>query len=108
MRRPLRLPPKCFRAAAANVKDGDGRRIYPGRDRWLGVVVRRAASAERPEPPDTEPEPEEPPTSEDRLADALDALERQIEGLQDAYELVRAAAGEDSSSTEEPADGVQP
>jgi hypothetical protein len=108
VRGPRWWPWSLVRAAAANVKDGDGQRIYPGRDRWLGVVVRRAASAELPEPPDTEPEPVEPPTSEDRLADALDALERQIEGLQDAYELVRAAAGDDSASTEEPADGVRP
>jgi hypothetical protein len=38
--------------------------------------------------------------------DALDALERQIAGLQDAYELVRSAAGEDSQSTDEPDEGL--
>jgi hypothetical protein len=106
VRGPRWWPWPLIRAAAANVKGRDGEPIYPGGDRWLGVVVRRAAPIERPEPPEVEPEPPDPPTPDDRLADALDALERQIEGLQDAYELVRSAAGEDSGSDAEPAEGL--
>ena len=106
VRGPRWWPWSLIRAAAGNIKDRDGDPIYPGRDRWLGVVVRQAAPIQKPEPPDTEPEPPEPPTSDDRLMDALDVLERQIAGLQDAYELVRTAAGEDSDSTEEPAEGL--
>jgi hypothetical protein len=106
VRGPRWWPWSVIRAAAGNVKGRDGEPIYPGRDRWLGVVVRQAARLERPEPPDTEPEPPEPPTSDDRLHDALDLLERQMAGLQDAYELVRSAAGEDSGSDAEPAEGL--
>jgi hypothetical protein len=106
VRGPRWWPLSLIRAAAGNVKRRDGSPIYPDRDRWLGVVVRQAAPLKRPERPETEPEPLEPPTPDDRLAEALDALERRIEGLQDAYELVRMAAGEDSASGEEPDDGL--
>jgi hypothetical protein len=106
VRGPRWWPWPLIRAAAGNVKRRDGSLIYPDRDRWLGVVVRQAAPLRRPGPSEVEPEPPESPTPDDRLADALDALERQIEGLQDAYELVRAVAGEDSASGEEPDDGL--
>jgi hypothetical protein len=82
VRGPRWWPWPLLRAAAGNVRRRDGSPIYPDRDRWLGVVVRQAAPLQRPEPPETEPEPTQPPTPDDRLADALHALERQIGELE--------------------------
>ncbi|MGI8794627.1 MAG: hypothetical protein ACR2H3_15885 [Acidimicrobiales bacterium] len=104
-----------IRAATGNVRDGKGRRIYPGEDRWIGLIVSKA-------PPIGEPDdgvdpgdpdggtPDLPDVTEllEVIADAAGELEDHIEGLKVSLDTLRPYLPAASDSRSEPGDGVSP
>jgi hypothetical protein len=77
------------RQAAANVRDGRGDLVFPGRDRWIGLVVWRSQPIvkDKPdpveEPPldDDEGEPDDPQDAGDALTDVASDLDDAIDEL---------------------------
>jgi hypothetical protein len=86
--------------AAANVRDGDGKLVFPGRDRWIGLVIWRTVPIvkDKPdpveEPPldDDEVEPDDPDDAIDALTDVASDLDDVIDELTTAADRKRVAA----------------
>jgi hypothetical protein len=118
--------------ACANVRDASGALVFPGRDRWLGLVVWRSRPIVPKEPPepdfdpaldDPNPEPDEPADTADALADAasdiedaLDVLRNSpdakgigsaIKALRAARESIEAFLPADSDSTSDARSGLR-
>jgi hypothetical protein len=119
-------PFRLVRAATGNVRDAKGRRLYPGEDRWIGLVVAKArpiwiglvvAKARPIGEPDDGVDPGDPdgppdlPDVEDLLkviADTAGGLEGHIAGLTASLEALRPWLAAASDSRSEPGDGVVP
>jgi hypothetical protein len=103
------------RAATGNVRDAKGRRIYPGEDRWIGLVVAKARPIGEPDdgldPGDPDGgEPDRPDASEllEVIADTASELEEHIAAVSGSLETLRPYLPAASASDSEPADGVRP
>jgi hypothetical protein len=101
------------RAATGNVRDARGRRLYPGEDRWIGLVVSKARPIGEPDdgvdPGDPDGgSPDLPDVTEllDVIADTAGDLEDHVEGLTASLEVLRSYLPVTSQSGSEPADGV--
>jgi hypothetical protein len=80
------------RDAAANVRDGNGRLIFPGRDRWIGLVIWRSVPIVRDKPDPVEEPPLDDPDAEPvDPDDAIDALTDVASDLDDAIEELTIA-----------------
>jgi hypothetical protein len=102
------------KVASGDVRDGKGRRLYPGEDRWIGLVVSKA----RPIEPDDGVDPGDPDGGTPDLPDATELLEviadtageleDHIDGLTSSLDALRPYLPTAGVSKSEPADGVRP
>ena len=98
------------RAATGNVGDGKGRRLYPGEDRWIGLVVAKARPIGEPDDGvDPDAGTQVPPDVTELLeviADTAGELEAHIAGLTTSLEALRPYLPVASESESEPVAGV--
>jgi hypothetical protein len=101
------------KAATGNVRDAKGRRLYPGEDRWIGLVVSKARPIGEPDDgvDPGEPEgggPDLPDVTEllEVIADTAGELEDHIAGLTESLDALRPYLPATKASDAEPADGV--
>jgi hypothetical protein len=104
-----------LRTATGNVRDAKDRRLYPGEDRWIGLVVSKARPIGEPEEGVDPGDPDDgvadrPDVAEllEVIADTAGELEEHITGLTARLEALRPWLLAASTSTGEPADGVTP
>jgi hypothetical protein len=102
------------RAATGDVRDAKGRRIYPGEDRWIGLVVSKARPIGEPDdgvdPGDPDGgDPDLPDVADllEVIADTAGDLEDHIAGLTASLDALRPYLPTPSGSESEPADGVR-
>ena len=83
-------------AATGNVRDAKGRRLYPGEDRWIGLVVAKARPIGEPDdgvdPGDPDAgDPDLPDVTEllEVIADTAGELEDHIEAMTVSLEALR-------------------
>jgi hypothetical protein len=95
-------------AATGNVGDAKGRRLYPGEDRWIGLVVSKARPIGEPDDGVDPGVPDLPDVTEllEVIADTAGGLEDQIAGLSASLEALRPYLPLARASDAEPADGV--
>ena len=103
------------RAATGNVRDAKGRRLYPGEDRWIGLVVSKARPIGE---PDDGVDPGDPAAGDPDLPDATELLEviadiageleDHIAAMGASLDALRPWLPTASASDSEPADGVRP
>jgi hypothetical protein len=103
------------KAATGNVRDAQGRRIYPGENRWIGLVVAKARPFGEPndglDPGDPDAgDPDLPDATEllEVIADTAGELEDHIGAMSTSLESLRPYLPAVSESDSEPADGVRP
>jgi hypothetical protein len=88
------------RAATGNVHDGNGRRLYPGEDRWIGLVISKARPISE---PDDGVDPGDPDGGTPDLAGVLEdhiaAMTASLDGLRPWLPAANKSEGE-------PVDGV--
>ena len=103
------------RAASGYVRDAKGRRLYPGEDRWIGLVVSKARPIGEPDqgvdPGDPDAgDPDLPDATEllEVVADTAGELEEHIEAMSASLDALRPWLPTASESGSEPADGVRP
>jgi hypothetical protein len=103
------------KAASGDVRDGKGRRLYPGEDRWIGLVVSKARPIGEPDdgvdPGDPDGgTPDLPDVTEllEVIADTAGELEEHIAGLTASLDVLRPYLPAASASRSEPGDGVRP
>jgi hypothetical protein len=103
------------RAASGNVRDAKGRRLYPGEDRWIGLVIAKAQPIGEPadgvDPGDPHAgDPDLPDATEllEVIADAAGELDDHIVAMTASLDTLRPYLPEASDSDSEPADGVRP
>jgi hypothetical protein len=79
--------------ACGNIRDADGKLVYPKRDGWLGLVVWRSKPIvpDEPEEPDVEPPLDDPDAEPDEPADTLDALADASSDIDDAIDALTTA-----------------
>jgi hypothetical protein len=79
--------------ACANVRDASGALVFPGKDRWIGLVIWRSRPIAPREPagPDVEPDLDDPTPEPDEPADASDAFADAASDIEDALELLRSS-----------------
>jgi hypothetical protein len=96
------------RAATGNVRDGKGRRLYPGEDRWIGLVVSKARPIAEPDEGVDPADPDPPDVTEllEVIADTAGELEDHIDGLTVSLDALRPYLPSTKTSDAEPADGV--
>ena len=104
-----------MRAATGNVRDGKGRRLYPGEDRWIGLVVSKARPIGEPDdgvdPGDPDGgSPDLPDVTEllEVIADTAGELEDHIAAMTASLDGLRPYLPTAKASDTEPADGVRP
>jgi hypothetical protein len=101
------------RAATGNVRDGKGRRLYPGEDRWIGLVVSKARPIGEPDDgvdlgdPDGGT-PDLPDVTEllEVIADSAGELEDHIAAMTASLHALRPYLPTTKASDTEPTDGV--
>jgi hypothetical protein len=103
------------RAATGNVRDANGRRLYPAEDRWIGLVISKARPIGEPDdgvdPGDPDAgDPDLPDVTEllNVIADTAGALEEHIAAMSASLEALRPWLPVPSTSTGEPSPGVSP
>ena len=98
------------RAASGNVRDEKGRRLYPGEDRWIGLVVSKARPIGEPDGGVDAGDPDLPDVTEllEVIADTAGELEDHIDAMNASLGALRPWLPAASESESEPADGVRP
>ena len=103
------------RAATGNVRDAKGRRLYPGEDRWIGLVISKARPIGEPDdgvdPGDPAGgSPDLPDVTEllEVIADTDGELEDHIAAMSASLDALRPYLPATSLSRSEPGDGVRP
>ncbi len=103
------------KAATGNIRDEKGRRLYPGEDRWIGLVVAKARPISEPDdgvdPGDPDGgTPDLPDVTEllEVIAETAGELEDHIAGLGASLEALRPYLPAAKQSNSEPVDGVRP
>ena len=77
--------------AAGNVRDSSGQLVFPGRDRWIGLVVWSSVPVVKDKPDPVEDPPLDDPEDEpDDADDAVDALTDVASDLDDAIDELSA------------------
>ena len=98
------------RAATGSVRDAKGRRLYPGEDRWIGLVVSKARPIGEPDGGVDPGDPDLPDVTEliEVIADTAGELEDHVAGLTVSLDALRPYLPAAKASDSEPADGVWP
>jgi hypothetical protein len=98
------------RAATGNVRDAKGRRLYPGEDRWLGLVVSKARPIGEPDEGVDPGVPDLPDVPEllEVIADTAGELEDQVSAMTASLEALRPYLPATKASESEPLAGVSP
>ena len=100
------------KAATGNVRDKKGRRLFPGEDRWIGLVIAKARPIGEPDdgvdPGDPDAgDPDLPDATEllEVIADTAGELEDHIEAMTASLETLNPWLPAASHSESDPADG---
>ena len=96
------------RAATGNVRDGKGRRLYPGEDRWIGLVISKARPIGEPDEGVDPGDPDLPDATEllEVIADTAGELEDQVAAMNVSLDNLRPYQPIAKASDTEPGDGV--
>ena len=104
-----------MKAATGNVRDARGRRLYPGEDRWIGLVIAKARPIGEPDdgvdPGDPEggtPDLHDASELLEVIADTAGEFEEHIAAMLASLVALRPYLPTVTESEAEPADGVRP
>jgi hypothetical protein len=92
------------------VRNGEGRRLYPAEDRWIGLVIAKARPIGEPDDGVDPGDPDQPDVTEllEVIADTAGELEEHIEAMSASLDALQPWLPAASASDSEPADGVRP
>ena len=98
------------KAATGNVRDAKGRRLYPGEDRWIGLVVSKARPIGEPDDGVDPGDPDLPDVTEllEVIADTAGELEDHIAAITVSLDALRPWLPAVSGSESEPVAGATP